>query len=109
MTEQRASSERTCRPTWLIQKFYRIRMRLQLSSRKSWPPYSSALFFSFVQPSQSQSLSLIQKVTPHLNRHQRAALHLRMKQDCSGDYGAQRQMGTGVLHTSQTAAVSAEL
>eukprot|EP01046_Picozoa_sp_COSAG06_P028068 COSAG06_NODE_2508_length_6744_cov_2.590642_1_plen_35_part_10 len=32
-----------------------------------------------------------------------------MMTDCSDDYGAQRPTGTGVLHTSQTAAESANL
>ena len=32
-----------------------------------------------------------------------------MMSDCSGDYGAQRPTGTGVLHTSLTAAESVEL
>ena len=45
----------------------------------------------------------------NLSRHRPAALHLRMMTDCSDDYGAQRPTGTGVLHTSLTAAESAEL
>ena len=62
-------------------------------------------------PRPSQSRSLIPKLTPNLSRHlhRLAALHLRMMRDCSGDYGAQRPTGTGVLHTSLTTAESAEL